>query len=183
MSTKLLIGLKKDTVVLTPHQETWEIEGANICNKIKMVLGDDAVDVQHVGSTSIRSICAKPIIDVAVAVRSFDDIMKHDKELAENGIIYRKQDIPGQHLYRCGDFDHDIITHFIHVVIADSDAWHNYINFRDYLNSHLEDAKAYEQLKLELWSKYPEDRDSYVDGKKELVTELLAKAKKWAEMV
>ena len=109
--------------------------------------------------------------------------MKHDKELAENGIIYRKQDIPGQHLYRCGDFDHDIITHFIHVVIADSDAWHNYINFRDYLNSHLEDAKAYEQLKLELWSKYPEDRDSYVDGKKELVTELLAKAKKWAEMV
>lgn len=175
------IGLKKDTVILEPHQEAWDIEGAEICRKIKDILGDDIVDVQHVGSTSIRSICAKPIIDVAVAVRSFDDIMKHNDVLAENGIVYRKQDIPGQHLYRCGDFDNNIVTHYIHVVISDSDAWHNYINFRDYLNTHLEEAKAYEQLKKELWSKYPDDRDSYVEGKKELVTDLLAKAKKWRE--
>lgn len=175
------IGLKKDTVVLEPHQEAWEIEGANVCAKIKAILGDDVVDVQHVGSTSIRWICAKPIIDVAVAVRSFEDIMKHNEELSVNGIVYRKQDIPGQHLYRCGDLDHDIVTHFIHVVISDSDAWHNYINFRDYLNSNPEDAKTYERLKEELCSKYPGDRDSYVDGKKELVTELLAKAKMWRE--
>lgn len=175
------IGLKKDTVVLEPHQEDWDTEGANICRKIRAILGDDVVDVQHVGSTSIRGICAKPIIDVAVAVRSFDDIMKHNEELSANGIVYRKQDIPGQHLYRCGDLDHDIVTHFIHVVISDSEAWHNYINFRDYLNSHPEDAGSYECLKEELCSKYPEDRDSYVTGKKELVTELLAKAKKWRE--
>lgn len=176
------IGLKKDTVVLEPHQEAWEIEGENICKKIKAILGDDLVDVQHVGSTSIRLICAKPIIDVAVAVRSFDDIMKHNEELSKNGIVYRKQDIPGQHLYRCGDLEDNIVTHFIHVVIYGSDAWHNYINFRDYLNSHPEDARSYERLKKELWSKYPEDRDSYVDGKKELVTELLAKAKAWREL-
>ena len=175
------IGLKKDTVVLEPHQEAWDIEGANICRKIKSILGDDVVDVQHVGSTSIRGICAKPIIDVAVAVRSFDNIMKHNALLAENGIVYRKQDIPGQHLYRCGDLDHNIVTHFIHVVICDSDAWHNYINFRDYLNTHPDDAQAYETLKKELCSKYPEDRDSYIVGKAKLVTELLAKAKKWRE--
>ena len=175
------IGLKKDTVVLEPHSEAWDIEGRNICAKIKEILKDDVVDVQHVGSTSIQGICAKPIIDVAVAVRSFDDIIKHNEELSGKGIVYRKQDIPGQHLYRSGDLDNNIVTHFIHVVIAGSDAWHNYINFRDYLNSHPEDAKRYESLKKELWSKFPEDRDSYVDGKKELVTELLAKAKKWRE--
>ena len=173
------IGLKKDTVVLEPHQEDWEIEGAKMCRKIKAILGDDVVDVQHVGSTSIRRICAKPIIDVAVAVRSFEDIMKHNEELNANGLVYRKQDVPGQHLYRCGDLDHDIVTHFIHVVISDSEAWNNYINFRDYLNSNPEDAKSYELLKVALCSRYPEDRTSYVDGKKELVTELLAKAKKW----
>ena len=89
------IGLKKDTVVLEPHQEEWDIEGGNTCKRIKRVLGDDIVDVQHVGSTSIKSICAKPIIDIAVAVKSFQDIMKHNEELSNNGIVYRKQDIPG----------------------------------------------------------------------------------------
>lgn len=175
------LGLKKDTVVLEPHQEAWDIEGAEICRKIRSILGDDVIDVQHVGSTSIHMISAKPIIDVAVAVRSFDSIMKHNDELAQNGIVYRKMDIPGQHLYRCGDLDNDIVTHFIHVVIFDSEAWHNYINFRDYLNIHPEDAKAYERLKEDLCSRYPDDRDSYLEGKKELVTELLSKAKKWRD--
>lgn len=176
------LGLRKDIVKLEAHQEAWDIEGVNTCKILKDILGDDVVDVQHVGSTSIRWICAKPIIDIAVAVRDFRDIMKHNEELAENGIVYRRQDVPGQHLYRCGDLDHDIVTHFIHVVIADSEDWHNYINFRDYLNAHPEGAKAYERLKEDLCSKYPEDRNSYVDGKKELVAELLVKAKRWREV-
>ena len=95
--------------------------------------------------------------------------------------MYRRQDVPGQHLYRCGDLENDVVTHFVHVVIFDSEAWYNYINFRDYLNSNPEEARSYERLKEALCSKYPEDRDSYVDGKKVLVTELLAKAKTWRE--
>ena len=88
-------------------------------------------------------------------------------------------DIPGQHLYRCGDLDNGIVTHFIHVVIADSDAWHNYINFRDYMNAHEEDAKIYEALKIRLWKEFPDDRDSYVNGKHELITDYLQKAREW----
>lgn len=175
------IGLKKDTVTLEPHQDAWDIEGSYMCGKIKGILGEDAVDVQHVGSTSIRSICAKPVIDIAVAVRSFDDIFKHNGELSDNGIVYRRQDVPGQHLYRCGDLENDIVTHFIHVVISDSEAWHNYINFRDYLNSYPEEARSYERLKKELCSRFPRDRESYVKGKSGLVTELLAKAHSWRE--
>jgi len=174
------LGLKKDTVKLEEHQEAWDIEGANTCKKLKGILGDDAVDAQHVGSTSIRWICAKPIIDIAVAVRDFQDIMKHNEELEENGIVYRRQDVPGQHLYRCGELDHDIVTHFIHVVIADSQAWHNYINFRDYLNSHPDDAKQYEDLKKDLCARYPEDRNSYVKGKEDLIDDILVKANAWS---
>ena len=177
------IGLKRGMVALEPHQEAWDIEGKRICEVIKEVLGDDAIDVQHVGSTSIKSICAKPIIDVAVSVRSFEDIFKHDEELLEKGIVYRKEDIPGQQLYRCGDLDNDVVTHFIHVVIADSDAWHNYINFRDYMNTHEEDAKAYADLKKELCAKYPEDRGSYLEGKSDLVCSILSKAKKWRQEI
>ena len=106
-----------------------------------------------------------------------------ERELLEKGIVYRKEDIPGQQLYRCGDLDNDVVTHFIHVVIADSDAWHNYINFRDYMNTHEEDAKAYADLKKELCAKYPEDRGSYLEGKSDLVCSLLSKAKKWRQEI
>ena len=56
------LGLKKDTVKLEEHQEAWDIEGANVCNKLNDILGDDAFDVQHVGSTSIRWICVRGIL-------------------------------------------------------------------------------------------------------------------------
>lgn len=175
------LGLKRGMVALEPHKEAWDIEGKRICEIIKGILGRDAVDVQHVGSTSIKSICAKPIIDIAVSVKSFEEIFKHNDELLEKGIVYRKEDVPGQRLYRCGDLDNNIVTHYIHVVIADSDAWHNYINFRDYLNTHEEDAKAYSDLKAELCAKYPEDRESYLQGKSELVQSLLVKARDWRQ--
>lgn len=55
------LGLKKDTVKLEAHQDAWDIEGAIACKKIKDILGDDVVDVQHVGSTSIRWICVPNI--------------------------------------------------------------------------------------------------------------------------
>ena len=159
------IGLLRGTVALEPHQEAWDEEGRRICEVIKGILQEDAIDVQHVGSTSIKSIYAKPIIDVAVCVRSFEDIFKHDEELLKEGIVYRKEDIPGQQLYRCGDLDNGFVTHFIHVVIDGSDAWRNYINFRDYLNTHDEDARAYSELKTELGAKFPDDRESYINGK------------------
>ena len=175
------IGLMKGKVVLEPHREEWDIEGSRICTKIKNLLGDDVTDVQHVGSTSIGWICAKPIIDVAVAVRAFEDIRKHDDELARNGIVYRKQDVPGQHLYRCGDLENNIVTHYIHVVISGSEAWHNYINFRDYMNAHKDEALKYEDLKKELCMKYPDDREAYIDGKRMFIADILSKARVWRQ--
>lgn len=173
------IGLKMGMVTLEPHQKEWETAGKIICAKIKDILGDDAADVQHIGSTSIRGIYAKPVIDIAVGVNSFQDMMKHDDELAKNGIIYRGQDQPGQHLYRCGNLENEIVTHFIHVVIIGSDSWQNYINFRDYLNCHQDDAQAYSALKTELYTEFSDDRKAYTDAKHNLVAEILDKAKKW----
>ncbi len=173
------VGLKKGTVVLEPHQEIWDIEGMKICARIRDLLGNDIVDVQHVGSTSIRWISAKPVIDAVAGVRSFQDITKHNDQLFEQGIICRGQDVPGQYLYRCTDPENDLVTHFIHVVIHDSDAWENYINFRDYLNARPEKAKEYESVKLELCRMYPEDRALYTEGKKEIISRILSEARAW----
>ena len=68
----MTIGMKRGTVYLEDHQPEWETAASETIRDIKSILQKDAVDVQHIGSTSIRPIPAKPIIDIAVAVRGYD---------------------------------------------------------------------------------------------------------------
>lgn len=173
------IGLKVGTVAVESHKMEWEISASKIIKEIKNILQEDMVDAQHIGSTSIKSICAKPIIDIVVGVNSFEQIMKHNDKLLEKGIRYRREDYPGQHLYICADSENTVQTHYIHVVIWGGENWNNYINMRDYLNAHEEKAKEYSELKEVLAQKYPEDRIAYTNGKSALIEELLQNAKAW----
>ncbi len=173
------IGLKRGTVAVEPHSVEWEISAQYMIELLKEILGEDIVDAQHIGSTSIKSICAKPIVDIVVGVTDFDKIMRHNQALAEKGIIYRKENVPQQHLYICGDFENDIRTHYIHVVIWGQEAWNNYINMRDYLNEHEDKAKEYSQLKERLADIYPNDREAYINGKNELIEDILQRAEEW----
>ena len=130
-----MLGLKRGTVELIPHQTVWEEDAAKTILLLKSILNDAAIDIQHVGSTAIKNICAKPIIDIAVGVNSFNSIKPYIGLLEENGIIFRKEDVERQLLFVIGDFEKDIRTHHIHFVEWDSAEWNNYINFRDYLNA------------------------------------------------
>lgn len=176
-----MIGLKRGTVALFPHEKGWEDEAESAIKKLSLIFGEDAVDIQHVGSTSVRSICAKPIIDIAVGVTSFENALHHKNELEKSGFIYRKSDIPEQLLFACGSYydgTGDLQTHFIHVVIYGAKAWSDYINFRDYLNCNANAAKEYEALKLKLASECPVDkgRERYLAGKHDFINEMLIKA-------
>ena len=173
------IGMKRGTVYLEPHQVEWERAAEETIRKLKNILDNIAVDIQHIGSTSIRTISAKPIIDIAVAVNDFDDILSMRDELEQNSIIYRFEESPKQLLFVMGDFEKDTRSHHIHVVLYGSDEWNNYINFRDYLNTHIAAAKEYEAVKLRLAEQYPDDRIAYTDGKQEVIDKLLAEAHVW----
>lgn len=127
----------------------------NTIDILKNTLNNDIVDAQHIGSTSIKGICAKPIIDIVVGVKNFKDILKHNDELSKLGIIYRRQDHPNQQLYVCGDLQNNVQTHFIHVVIFNSKEWNDYINMRDYLNANEDKANEYSDLKIKLANEYP----------------------------
>ena len=175
------IGLVKGTVSLEPHNSQWEILAKEIIEKLKNILGNDMVAAEHIGSTSIRKIHAKPIIDIAVGVTDFEKMMKHNDELKEVGIIYRREDHPGQHLYICGDLENNIHTHYIHVVIWGESAWNNYINMRDYLNANDEKAMVYSKLKVQLAEEYSDDRIAYTEGKHELIEKILEEARAWRE--
>lgn len=177
-----MLGLKRGTVQLYEHEQAWEIEAQNTILRLKEILGGIIEDIQHVGSTSILTIKAKPIIDIAVAVDSFEDILKFEEELEKKGFYYRpKVDLGEQLLFASGSYydgTGEIQTHFIHVVKTGSMDWRNYINFRDYLNNTPAVAKAYEELKVSLAKQAPVDngREKYLRGKHDFIVYTLRKA-------
>ena len=175
------LGLKRGTVALQPHQVIWVENAAETIAELKTVLGEVAVDVQHIGSTSIRSIYAKPIIDLVIGVRDFEEIKAKIDDLEKIGVIFRGQDHPGQLLFVKGDFEKDTRTHHIHTVLWGENEWVNYVNFRDYLNAYPDKAAQYDALKCHLLQDFADDRGAYTSGKQELIDQLLSEARVWRE--
>ena len=173
------IGMKRGTVYLEPHQSEWERSAEETIRTLKNILGSVAVDIQHIGSTSIKTISAKPIIDIAVAVNDYEPILRKRNVLEKADIIFRFDERPEQLLFVMGDFEKDTRSHHIHVVLYDSDEWNNYINFRGYLNSNSEAAGEYEAVKIRLAEQYPDDRIAYTEGKQEVIYRLLEEARVW----
>lgn len=174
-----MIGLKRGIVELLPHNPLWEDVAAETIKILKSLLNDVAIDIQHVGSTSIRNICAKPIIDIAVGVDALDSIKPYIGLLEENGIMFRKEDVKEQLLFVIGDFEKEFRTHHIHVVEWNSIAWNNYINFRDYLNAFPKYAKEYDDLKKKLALEFANNRGNYTAGKQEFIDRILKQAHLW----
>ncbi|MEN6313971.1 MAG: GrpB family protein [Clostridiaceae bacterium] len=175
-----MLGLKRGIVELCDHDKAWEQIANQTIKKLKVIFGNVAADIQHVGSTSIVNIKAKSIIDIAVAVSNFDEVMKLVPTLEQSGFMYRQHDVAGDMLFVCDDRNTDIRTHHIHVVTTGSKEWQNYINFRNYLNAKTDVAKEYEALKLRLMNEYQADRLAYTSGKAEFITHTLRKAQVWS---
>ncbi len=180
-----MLGLRRGTVALYPHEAEWEAEAARTVARLKEILGDAASDVQHVGSTAIRSIMAKPIVDIAVAADDFSRVLALTEPLERAGFYYRPGSLEGQLLFARGSFydsTGDLQTHFIHVVKAGGADWSNYINFRDCLNANPSLAKEYESLKRSLAREAPVDagRERYLAGKHAFVRRTLQTAALWA---
>lgn len=167
------LGLKRGIVQLEPHDKQWEEIAVQTIRKLKAILGEAAVDIQHIGSTAIPVIKAKPIIDIVVGVDDFSKIIQYNEQLQQEGIYYRGSDVADQLLYVIGDMENDTRTHHIHVVKWNGTEWKNYIYFRDYLKTNENAALQYQQLKEELESKYVDDRVAYTRGKQDMIDNIL----------
>ena len=174
-----MIGLKRGRVQLLSHQEEWTKNAEAVILRLKQILGNAAVDIQHIGSTAIHSIYAKPIIDIVVGVRELNDILPYMERLKQQEFVFRGEDLAGQLLFVMGDFEKDTRTHHIHVVKWNGAEWNHYINFRDYLNCHPEKAKQYDDCKKKLAMQFSDDRGSYTTGKQEIIALLLKEAHEW----
>ena len=174
-----MIGLKRGIVELVEHQNDWSIEAKNTITELKSILGNICVDIQHIGSTAIPIIHAKPIIDIAVGVYDLRNIISIIDRLNQNDYIFRGEDVPGQLLFIKGDLENDTRTHHIHIVRWNGTEWNNYINFRDYLNAFPEKAKLYDECKQKAASQFPKDRKHYTEEKQHLISCFLKEANVW----
>lgn len=165
-----MLGLPKGIVKLEPHSKFWRQSFAAEAARIREAVGEYILAIEHVGSTSIGGIAAKPIIDMAVALKNLADGEKCIAPLENVGYEYRgEHGIAGRFYFVKGEPR----THHLHMVAAGSDCWRSHLLFRDYLRASQAAAKEYERLKIDLAEKFPGDRDAYLKGKRVFIENVL----------
>jgi len=171
-----IIGLEPGVVRLEDPSPRWAEEYARESARIGAALGDAIEDMRHIGSTSIPSIPAKPIIDIMIGLRRIEDVMSTVEPLRVLGYGYRGEfGIPGRHFFVRGEPPRPA-THHVHVVACGGDFWKKNSIFRDYLVLHPELAQEYAEVKRSLAKQFANDRDGYTRGKDAFIRSVLVRA-------
>jgi GrpB-like predicted nucleotidyltransferase (UPF0157 family) len=166
-------------VEVVPHNPNWhslfEIES----KQIAIALGSNVITIDHIGSTSIDTIYAKPIIDILIEVRSIGKVEERNPMMQALGYECMGEfGIEGRRFFR-KDNPAGIRTHHIHTFEVNSSQIVRHLSFRDYLNAHPEDALKYSTLKRSLAGKYPFDIERYMDGKAGFIQDIDRQAAAW----
>jgi len=160
-----MLGVPKHGVILVKHNNDWENEFEKTKQILLDIHKDNVVDIQHVGSTSIKGIMAKPMLDIAILLKNLIDFSF--SSMASNGYEYFDEVASGHHLFVLRG-DGGISLQHIHCYSEkNSVEFLSQVKFRDFIRSNAEYAKEYELLKLKLYKLYPNDRNKYTEGKQE----------------
>lgn len=172
---------KNDPIELVPYNVEWPQMAAIEIQNLQAVLpAKHVLDIQHVGSTAIPGMLAKPIIDIQITVDSITTLKDVAVSALENlGYVFWDQDPdPTKMFFVKGMPPFGAKrTHHVHIIEPTSERGKNRIIFRDYLIKHPKVAREYEALKIALASKYIYDREKYTDEKTNFIQYVLEKAK------
>lgn len=161
-------------VIICDYDPLWPATFSEIRALIAPALGDVALTVEHVGSTSVPGLAAKPIIDIDVAVAGDVDVREAINRLARIGYIHEgDQGIPGREAFEAPA---GLPKHHLYVCRADNREYRRHLVFRDYLRSQPDVAHEYGDLKRRLAEQYRNDRDGYTNAKGEFIERVLARA-------
>jgi GrpB-like predicted nucleotidyltransferase (UPF0157 family)/protein associated with RNAse G/E len=170
-----MLGLPAKHAGLQPYDPLWPHLYAEEAVRIAAALGDWALAIEHIGSTAVPGLAAKPIIDIGVAVRNFEEATRCINPLAALGYLYLgEQGIPRRHYFVKGSTENR--THHLHMVEPDSVDWRQHLAFRDYLRKHPTVAQEYAALKERLAAQFPTDRRLYTQAKAGLIAKVLRQA-------
>ena len=162
-------------VVVFPYDEQWKQDFLKIKDELTSALGQLAKEIEHVGSTSVEGLSAKPIIDIDVVIKDytvFDEVVS-----ALGPIGYRHEGdlgIAGREAFKYDGKDH-LRKHHLYVCPEDSPELKRHIAFRDYLRTHPDAVREYSRIKEEGAKLYPYDIERYIEHKSPFIEKIYAK--------
>jgi GrpB-like predicted nucleotidyltransferase (UPF0157 family) len=166
------LGLRRGEVRLVGHRRGWSEAFAREKDLLARALGPGALAIEHVGSTAVPGLAAKPIVDIAVAVRSLRGLRGWPAALAPEGYAaFGDREGRGEHFYAKGPEARRTV--YLHVVLLRSRNWGRYLGFRDALRSSAQLRRRYARLKRRLSAVHPHDRAAYTKAKEEFIQDVL----------
>jgi GrpB-like predicted nucleotidyltransferase (UPF0157 family) len=168
LETHPSLGLARGTTVLRDYDDRWPEEFALEAARLRSILCASGAAIEHIGSTAVPGLAAKPVIDIAIALGDASAMTEARGRLRESG--YEGGEDMGDEggiVFARGPETRR--THFLHLVGAGSDQWLRYLAFRDALRADAGRRDAYAALKRDLAARYPRDRPSYVSGKAQFI--------------
>lgn len=170
------VGLKRGHLEIMDYRDDYSKIYENEKDELLKIYKDKISFIDHVGSTSIKNIKSKPIIDILIQTDDLDDFINYteSKVEGETYTVKKEPTMGGDYLIR--KEEEGKVKAFIHVYKTGDMNGITSIMFRDYLNSHEDEKKRYEELKIELYEKYKNDRKQYTLGKDKYIKGVINKA-------
>jgi GrpB-like predicted nucleotidyltransferase (UPF0157 family) len=171
-----MIGLDKDKVAIVTYKKQWKELYRTEAKLIRELNTDISIKIEHIGSTAIPDLAAKPILDIMLGVKTMQDAVQCIPLFATIDYIFKGElGIPNRYFFV--KEKEGKRTHHLHLVTEDSQFWLDHILFRDYLIKNPHAKTEYETLKKGLAEKFPAEREKYTDSKSEFILRIVEKAK------
>jgi GrpB-like predicted nucleotidyltransferase (UPF0157 family) len=167
-----------DPIIIVDYDAAWPALFATLRASVAEALGDVAVAIDHVGSTAVPGLAAKPIIDLDVAIRAPADLPVVIDRLAPLGYDYEgERGVAGRAAFT---WPRHLPCHHLYVCALASAEYRRHLLFRDFLRVDPGAAAAYATLKHRLAAQYRTERDAYADAKTSFIWATLVRAEEWA---
>ncbi len=164
--------MRTKRVVVVSYDETWTSAFEEIKKEIESAVGDLIIGIEHVGSTSVEGLSAKPIIDIDIIIKDYSIFDAVVNKLNTIGYIHEGNlGIKDREAFKYSDKPH-LQRHHLYVCPQQSEELHRHITFRDFLRSNPEAVKRYGAVKEKAAQLFPDDMDKYIEYKAPCVEEL-----------
>ncbi|HSX35908.1 MAG TPA: GrpB family protein [Patescibacteria group bacterium] len=174
------VGLKRGTVALRPYDEQWPMLFEVEKERLLVALKGLVAEIEHVGSTSVPGLAAKPLIDIIATVQSLADYKQAIAPLEHLGYEYMPERVFVDRVF-FPKGPQDNRTYHLSLVEKGSAQWNDTLLFRDYLRNHPKKCQEYQDLKMRLATQYAGDRISYTKGKEAFIKNLLVLAQLYSK--
>jgi GrpB-like predicted nucleotidyltransferase (UPF0157 family) len=176
MSDTTVNGLDEGTVRLTGYSARWPGLFEREAELLRAALGDAVLAIEHIGSTAVPGMDAKPIIDIAIETPSFKDLASMVSALQEKDYVHHGEyGLPGRQFFTRGN----PVKFHVHLVEKDSEHWRRWILFRDYLRANERGRQSYIGFKRMLAMQHANNRKAYTAAKKPFIDRMMQDAESW----